>query len=356
MNYENYHLEDFLQDEEFKRWVLSPDAESEVFWNNWLISHPHQRKIILKARELLLAVEFEATLPEQDDQDEVLLNILKGETSGSPPQKSLEAPAGSFEGFHSTFMRLAGVMLILITTLAVYINLREKPPDHAPVKYITKENPRGQKSQISLPDGTVLWLNSESRIRYPERFTTTHRVVDLEGEAFFEVASESKRPFVVSMGNLDVMALGTSFNISAFPEDKNIAVSLVTGKVLIKESSLAGNHQKPRFEEVVLIPGEKLLYDLEDFSVQKSYYDFKTDIIWKDGTIYFDNASYQEVKMKLERWFNVKLVVRNEVGKPWHFSGEFERESLDRILTRIGFVKNFEFEKRDHEVIITYKN
>ena len=356
MNYENYHLEDFLQDEEFKRWVLNPDAESEVFWNNWLISHPHQREIILKARELLLAVEFEATWPDQDDQDEVLLNILKGEASGLPPQKSLEAPAGSFKGLHSTFMRLAGVMLILVVALAVYFNLREKTPGHTPVKYITKENPRGQKSQISLPDGTVLWLNSESRIRYPERFTTTHRVVDLEGEAFFEVASEPDRPFTVSMGNLEVMALGTSFNISAFPGDKNIAVSLVAGKVLVKESIRDDDHQKRYFEEIELVPGEKLLYYFEDFSVQKGYYDFKTDIIWKDGTIYFDNASYEEVKMKLERWFNVKLVVRNGVGKPWHFSGEFERESLDRILTRIGFVKNFEFEKRDHEVIITYKN
>ena len=358
MNYENYHLEDFLQDEEFKRWVQNPDTESEIFWKNWLISHPNQRETILKARELLLALDFEATVPDEEDYKEVLLNILKGEASTSMAQKQVGARPNYFANLHTMITRLAGVIIILIATLVVYIQTREQPVPliQAPVKYITKENPRGQKSQISLPDGTVLWLNSESRLTYPEKFTARQRIVELKGEAFFEVAKEHTRPFVVQMNNLHVVALGTSFNISAFPEDQNVAVSLVSGKVLVKENISTKDLHKPHFEDVVLAPGEKLLYDLQDFSIRKSYYDFKSDIVWKDGTIYFENASFREVKNKLERWFNVKIILKNGVGQQWNYSGEFQRESLDRILQRIGFVEGFEFQQRDHEVIIIYEN
>ena len=358
MNYENYHIEDFLQDEEFKRWVQHPDTESEVFWNNWMISHPNQREAILKAREILLSLDFNTTEPDEKDYEDVLLNILKGDTSGSISRKQIGKRSGSLVKLNNMIIRLAGMLLILIAALVAYFQLgsEQSVVSQASAAYVIKENPRGQKSQISLPDGTVLWLNSESKITYPEKFTAEQRTIKLEGEAFFEVAKEPQRPFVVQMHDLHVVALGTSFNISAFPEDKNVAVSLVTGKVLVKENIPSGNTKKAHFEEIVMVPGEKLLYDLQDFSIQKGYYDFKTDIIWKDGTIYFDNASYQEVKTKLERWFNVKFVLNNGMGKQWNYSGEFERESLDRILERIGFVEGFEFQHRDHEVIIKYKN
>ena len=358
MNYEKYQIEDFLQDEEFKRWVLNPDTESEVFWNNWIISHPHQREVILKAREMLLSFDFKTTEPGQEDYEEVLLNILKGDALGPMPGKESDTGPHPWVRLTKLAIRLAGVFLILMATLVVYLRSRERVDTGSEmhVKYITKENPRGQKSQISLPDGTVLWLNSESRIVYPERFNADKRVVELKGEAFFEVAEDMNRPFMVQMNNLQVVALGTSFNISAFPEDQNVAVSLVTGKVLVKENIPLGMKKKPHFEQIVMVPGEKLLYDLQDFSIQKSYYDFKTDIVWKDGTIYFENASYQEVKTKLERWFNVKFILKNGENRQWNYSGEFNRESLDRILERIGFVEGFEFQKKDHEVIITYKN
>ena len=356
MNYENYRLEDFLQDEEFKRWVLNPDGDSEVFWNNWLISHPHQQETILKAREFIMAFDFEATMPEDKDYDEVLIKVLKGEGSMPPGKTQVHIRPNSLPSLYGTIGRLAGMILILIAALMVYLQSGEENSvePRVTVKNITKENPRGQKSQISLPDGTVVWLNSESKITYPEKFTPSQRSVKLKGEAFFEVAKEHNRPFVVQMNNLHVVALGTSFNISAFPEDQKVAVSLVSGKVLVKEHLPLKGSQKPHFEDVILVPGEKLSYDLQDFSLNKSYYDFKSDIVWKDGTIYFENASYQEVKSQLERWFNVKITVRNESGRKWNYSGEFRRESLDRILQSIGFVEGFEFEKRDHEVTITY--
>lgn len=358
MNYESYQIEDFLQDEEFKRWVKTPDPESEIFWNNWLITHPNQKEVVLKAREILLSLDFQVTDPDRDDYEEVLLNILKGNVAGTSAGKHTGSPSNYFSQINNAIFKMAGVFLILIATLVVYFQLREEPIDEnlTHIQFITKENPRGQKSQISLPDGTVLWLNSESKITYPERFDQKQRTVVLKGEAFFEVAKERERPFIVQMNGLDVVALGTSFNINAFPEAQNVAVSLVTGKVLVKENTSAGNFQKPHFEDIILIPGDKLSYDLQDFSIEKSFYDFKTDIIWKDGTIYFEDASYREVKTKLERWFNVKLKRQNGIDKKWNYSGEFNRESLDRILERIGFVEGFEFQKKDYEIIITYSN
>ncbi|MDN5211243.1 FecR domain-containing protein [Fulvivirgaceae bacterium BMA12] len=358
MNYENYSIEDFLQNEEFKRWVKNPDPESDIFWNNWLRSHPDQKEAILKAREILLTLDFQVAEPDKDDYEEVLLNILKGDATRSVSERKIGTQANYFTKMNEKMIRLAGVFLILMVTLAVYFYLREDPAvvEEAAVRFVTKENPRGQKSQISLPDGTVLWLNSESSITYPEKFKHGQRLVTLKGEAFFEVAKEQKRPFVVQINDLDVVALGTSFNIRAFPENQNVAVSLVTGRVLIKENISSTGINAPHFEDLILIPGEKILYDLQDFSIEKSYYDLKTDIAWKNGTIYFDNASYQEVKAKLERWFNVEFKLKNKSDKKWNYSGEFTGESLDRILARIGFVEGFEFEKKDNEIIIIYSD
>ncbi len=353
MDYEHYKVEDFLLDEEFKRWVMTPDAESEIFWNNWLASHPGQKETLLKAREVLLSLDFQVLMPDEHDQDEVLQNILKGgETERSNGNK------GRFMAkIKQPLIRLAGVFLVLLLTIAIYNSYKLKDPVETSIeKFITKSNPRGQKSQISLPDGTVLWLNSESEVSYPISFGEQKRNLKLKGEAFFEVAKDKEKPFTVLVNDIEVVALGTSFNINAFPENQSVTVALVTGKVLVKETLAARNTEKPHFKDIILIPGESLSYDLNDFSIEKSFFDFSLDISWKEGTIIFNNASYEEVKSTLERWFNVKIAVSNNVHKEWQFSGEFKRESLDRILEHIGFIESFKFQKRGNEITITYTN
>ncbi len=353
MDYENYKLEDFLADEEFKRWVINPDKESEIFWNNWLASHPDQKPTILEAREIVISLDFQMLEPTEEDHDQVLFNILKGSNA-----KHVSASKRLYSlKYKTTLLRMAGIFLVLLVTGAIYYNYRINSQQASSLeKIITKANPRGQKSQITLPDGTVLWLNSESKIKYSSSFGEKDRQLELQGEAFFEVAENKEKPFTVHVNEIQVVALGTSFNINAFPENRSVTVALVTGKVLVKETLSLKNKKKPHFQDVVLIPGERLSYDLINFSIEKSYYELKSAFPWKDGTIIFNNASFEEVKTTLERWFNVNISVTENIKRDWNFSGEFQRESLERILEHIGFIEDFKFSKEGNDITITYTN
>ncbi|MDN5200069.1 FecR family protein [Fulvivirgaceae bacterium BMA10] len=356
MESENFQVEDFLKNEEFKRWVKNPDAESEIFWKSWMNSHPEQRENMMAAREILMAISFEAVEPEKDDYDDVLHSILKEDkrnkvSPGKHYLDTMDAPNTS-----RVWLRVAAVALLLLVTALIYNKYRTQDGDASEVivTNITKSNPKGQKSMISLPDGTVLWLNSESSITYPEKFSSKDRIVKLDGEAFFEVARNVEKPFSVQVNNLEVTALGTSFNINAFPDDLDIKVSLVTGKVVVKDVTSIGNQHDAGENGIVLDPGEKLLYNRKNLSFSKAEYDYREDIAWKQGILYFNNASFDIVKRKLERWFNVKIILKNKLREEWNFSGEFQRESLDRILERIGFVEDFTFEIIDNQVLIKF--
>ncbi len=200
---------------------------------------------------------------------------------------------------------------------------------------VQKNNPAGQKSKLFLPDGTIVWLNSESSLTYPATFSDSLRWVRLVGEAYFEVAKDEQKPFTVQSGEVFTTALGTSFNISAYAEDENLTVALITGKVKIE--------QHPRKEEVLLEAGNGFQLNLQ--SQQQNIFQVEEEkvLAWKLGILTFEGDDFSQVVKKIQRWYGVDVKIEGTPPSDWRLSGRFENEHLSHVIEIIQFGRKFDY-------------
>lgn len=249
------------------------------------------------------------------------------------------------------FLRVAASLTILFTFayLINFIDQKTSIEVQQEAVKIIKENTKGRRSTLSLPDGSIVKLNAASRIEYQENFNDTNRVVYLEGEAFFEVAKDSLRPFIVRANNISVTALGTSFNVSSYAEEEEIAVALASGRVVVKEEDLT--------KEVFLEPGQLVQYQKKSnqFSELKSF-SAASVYGWKDGILYFKSAGLPEVISRLERWFGVEFIISGKSPLSWSYTGEFDNQSLKSVLESLSFSQNFEYRVEGKTVTIDFNN
>lgn len=189
----------------------------------------------------------------------------------------------------------------------------------------------GLRSTFKLPDGTKVWLNGSTKIKYPEIFSSNERRIQLEGEAYFEVAKDQEKPFIIDLGALHVQALGTAFNCMAYPEDSLIETALTEGKVKI--TKISEGKQKG---EYMLNPGQVISYELNagQFYLQEGNLD--KHLAWRSGKFIFRNDPLEVVCQKLGRWFNAEIMIKDESLKSYAFTGTFQEEGLNEILELIS--------------------
>jgi len=187
--------------------------------------------------------------------------------------------------------------------------------------------PVGSRTVVELSDGSLVYLNYGSRIKYPQNFSGKTRRVTLSGEAYFEVAHNPDKPFVVITGLIDVKAVGTVFNVNAYSENNEIATTLVEGKVLVEKIKNNGNTET--IEE--LIPGQHVIYEKNTGIVKSSQEQVDKFIAWKDGKLVFDNDPIEQVAQRLSRMFNVDIEVDDKV-KQYKYTVTFVDEPLFQIL------------------------
>lgn len=207
----------------------------------------------------------------------------------------------------------------------------------AEVKYNTLIVPRGGEFSLELADGTRVWLNAESRLRYPVAFTGKERKVEMEGEVYFEVAKNKEKPFIVTVNGVDIRVLGTSFNVSAYQEE--VVTTLVEGKVQLKK----GN------EQVILSPNQQAIWSDDEFRVKQV--DARNYVLWKEGIFYFEDVDLETILDDMARWYNVNVFYMNPVLKEMKFSVEIRRYGdINEILRRIGQTKRVKFEIKDRTI------
>ena len=337
MAYENYQLEDFLADTEFKNWVLNPTPASQLFWEKWMDAHPDQRQTILSAREILLTFQFQKaeTIP-TTEKNELLKEILNQPTINTPYRQ------------RRNFYYGVAASLLLILSVLSYVRYFSPPPPPVEevIALVVKENPRGQKTRITLPDGSKVWLNSDSRLEYASKFIDKRKIL-LKGEAFFEVAEDPQKPLEVHSDGIITTALGTSFNISAF-EDHDIEVGLVTGKISVESSMEKGGAR------VIVSPSEKAVYSHKSKKLVVSPYHNLNFLKWTRRVIVFKKAGFAEIEERLERWYDVDITAHN-LNRKITFTGEFNNESLERVLERMAFVEKFSFKMQAKRIDIFFE-
>ncbi len=219
--------------------------------------------------------------------------------------------------------------------------------------WVEKVTHHGEKVTFKLPDGSIIKLNAGSKLEFPSAFLHDERRVKLTGEAFFEVARNEKKPFVIQSGHIITTVLGTSFNISAYPEKDVIEVAVATGKV--KVESIQADNEQGQSDVVYLHPDRKATYRLKENELLVSAFNPDIDLAWRAGVLSFSHADEITVIQELERWYGVELTVMNDSPKAWDLTARFDNQSLDEIMQSLSHTAQFDYTIRNKQVQITYK-
>lgn len=222
---------------------------------------------------------------------------------------------------------------------------------------------KGVRKEIKLPDGTIVQLNSDSKISYDmDMQKRNQRDVRLIGEAFFKVAHDKKRPFVVKTNTIAIKVLGTEFNVKAYPGDRESETTLLKGSI---ELTVNGRSE----QKIILKPSEKFalvkkkakLTDKDSSSVlmienispvKVGDREYIEEISWTENKFVFQNDSFEDMIPKLERWYNVKIILDNPAIKSYRFTGIFINENIDQALEAMQLIKPFHYNLYENEVKI----
>jgi transmembrane sensor len=248
------------------------------------------------------------------------------------------------------FLSVAAALLLLsMFTPLVYLLIAKHSTNAQEVQLITRRTSPGQKLSIALPDGTKIKLNSDSEIQYPSQFNTDRHEVTLKGEAFFNVVHNDKVPFKVHTAGITVVVMGTSFNVSAYPENTDVKIALEKGKVKIK---IAGGQNGK--EDILLKPNEMIEINKSSYNHEVQTFDPSQTTSWKDGCLYLGRADFNETIVKLERWFGVKFEIdpRFQSNPDWRFIGKFQDKSLSYILETLSYPNLFKYKIEAQKVFV----
>ncbi len=231
---------------------------------------------------------------------------------------------------------------------------------------------KGARTHLLLPDGTRVWLNSESHITYKGNFNDSVREVTLEGEAYFDVVKDARHPFIVHTSEIDIRVLGTAFNVKSYPREDKIEATLIHGLIEVT------NKKEPTSPKVILRPHEKLVVsktvkagaDIAEkeggpaeqrkpffiSALPRNIADTAVaETSWVYNKLIFDGESFREIADKMERWYNVRIDFRSDKLEAARFYYQIDKESVEEALTAMSEVIPFGFEKKGNEIEIFKK-
>jgi len=291
---------------------------------------------------------------------------------GVPPVYDLPAfPAKRRRIPQSTWL----VLFVVFTAGMLYFTLsrHSAAPARAADTNVEQYADLGSRRSLLLPDGTHVWLNAGSRIHYdPDMLQKDARVITLSGEAFFDVAKDKDRPFIIHTSKIAIRVLGTAFNVKAYPLDRVTETTLMGGSIELTINS------KP-YQKIILKPKEKFALidetrdslparparpetpnrsDREKLVVQDVVpvevedKEYVQEVSWIDDNFVFQNETLEELAPKMERWFNVHIHVDNARVSNLHYSGIFHKETIDQALTALQLIRPFNFKITDNHVFI----
>lgn len=394
--YRDYSAVDFLDDERFLKWLSNPTQEENEFWNAFLKNHPYKREEIKEAtlifnlfhsseNKLALIEQYELWKKIQNESETsstvVLLRFFRYAAilvlvffSGATSYYFYQHSAKQNQFQLADAIPVQGEAMIILSDgskvslekqmseisysqngkqLIVNsdtINQKSGSQEESMNKVIVSY---GKKSMIVLSDGTKVWLNAGSQLTYPAVFLNKDRKVTLIGEAFFDVAKNPQRPFIVSASDLSVQVLGTRFDISAYPEDKVIQTVLEEGKVNLKYS---GNGIFNRENVVEMNPNQMVVYDKSLGEASSEMVDVSKYVSWKDGMLEFDKVDLGRALMPVERFYNVKIHLSEPEIGTYKLSGKLDlKDEPEEVLNVIKLTVPIDWQRKSNGDFIIVK-
>ncbi len=248
---------------------------------------------------------------------------------------------------------LLGTAAALVLCAAAVLWMLREP------ELTSEYNTRGTRSLIKLADGSTVWLNADSELKYPARFKGSKREVYLKGEAYFDVAKDAERPFVVHTDKMDVNVLGTSFNVRSYQSDSTSEATLISGEVEVALVADPGKKFRLKPSEKFIIanqkdsinqlPNEPLISGATYFTPEDSAI---IETAWVDNKLIFSDESFASLAIRMERWYNVTIQFENTAIQQLRFTGLFKKETLTQALEALQLTEGFNYKLVEDRVII----
>jgi len=374
MKAEDYRLEDFLLNESFQRFAIGHSLKDIEYWEDWAKEHPYGLDTMNDARKIVRYITTRKTQPKHESVSEEVFERLKKQIISETIHTR-----GTKRRVHFNYYWYAASIIIVIG-LALLLKPGIKTDSTILTgKFLEVLVPEGQRSQLVLPDGTKVWLNSGTTFKYPAEFLKSKREVFIDGEAFFNVTHDKKLPFIVHMKeNLSIKVFGTEFNVKCYREEKVIETTLVNGNIrLIKEDK--NNHI---LQVVNIKPNEKATYQKDNLQLivtklgsvakaeekskpkpevqkvkeVKSMDDIELITAWKDDALVFHDETFEEISIKMERWFGMKIAITDNDLMQERFTGKFvNKETIYQILDIFNRSEPIKYQIKNKEIIISRK-
>lgn len=310
---------------ELYSWINNPENTSEMsewFSDNWKSSDmksQHQIPEIIRSK------------------------IEKNAEENIKPKKQANVKL-----IYKKWLKVAAAILLPLAIGLIYffvINGTEQE-----MNFVELETGIGGDTTIVLSDNTEVQLHALTKIRYPEEFSEKIREIELWGEAYFNVAKDKNRPFIVKTSEVDVEVLGTSFNITAYENDPEIITTLLTGKVKI--SSNAKN--KVILKKYHLQPNQQAVYSKGSKKFNFTKVDTKKYIAWREGELIFENETLGNIMKKLERWYGISIRIEDTKLKKTHFTGTLTKEkSIEHVLKLINITTPISYSFKHDSLLIS---
>lgn len=352
-------FEKYIENPMFIEWVFRPTAETEEFYSRYLKAFPEEKDELLILRKQLRLLSFPPELISDERNSQLFKSTLSRMLQNKKPEKSNK--------FQLSFLKYAAIVVLFFAIGSViFLNWPQKSLDLklsediflknanqnptlfladgsrqvisgnnvqieisesgkitangrpiADLQNISQKTPDvlvvpfGKKARMILADGSRIWVNAGSRIVFPGRFTGSNREIYLIGEAYFEVAHNPKKPFLVKTSTVTVRVLGTSFNVSSYPDDDFVSAVLKEGKISMEENE-AGMFDSP----VELRPNQMAIFKKNGKGITISNTNQEKYTIWKEGILIFENEEIYTLITKVERFYNISIELKNpNLGK-----------------------------------------
>lgn len=251
--------------------------------------------------------------------------------------------------FTRKYAAVIGVGLVLAASATIFSIYRFG--SHQEIAFVQVSNSDKTSKEIVLPDGSKVSLNTNSTLKYPQKFARKNRTVILDGEAFFDVTKDAKKPFIVKTSSINIEVLGTSFNVMAFDKDAIVETTLFTGKVKISRKNPSTN----KTQSVILSPNHKATFYKSDERFVMDKVDATSSTAWQKGELVFENEMFDNVIVKLQRWYNVEITLSDDIKNKHRLTMSIDSESLNETLNIIKKTLPVDYTTANGGVIIYSK-
>lgn len=378
----------YFENEKFIRWVYDPDPELNSYWETWFSIHPEEKKEAESVRLMLLYFKPCEEKTAEDEVSKLFSNIIAKTRNTTPSNyRRLLVPFMRYAAIALIFFSLgifltyqlnnnpstvwdlamspiqesSETQIMLADGRQILLHSKESMVEHQNAGKIIIDNidtirsnshpaesemnqlivPFGKNSSVRLSDGTLAHLNAGSRLIYPSIFVQKNREVFLIGEGYFEVAHNPERPFIVKTPDLNIIALGTVFNVLAYPSDKIIETTLVEGRVELRDNTF--QIFKKSFP---LKPNEQATFNRETLKTTARPVDVNEYVAWHEGVLNFHSTDLSRIIPKIERYYNIQIILNNPSLATRSISGKLVlKENKENVMEVLASTARVELTK-----------